>query len=685
MNDPSSSRQRTVFFRLGREEDKGKVLLLLAQRVRGGDTSSLVYVQDPKGFENVPRATFCYWVSAALLRMFRELPPFEEKARTVKVGLQSSDDFRFFRCWWEIRPQETLDSPRDTMWAENPVEFQEWCTKRTFDGKKWVPIAKGGKFSPFYFDLQLVANWAKDGHDIKNFTDPRTGRTRSRPQNTEWYFLPGLTYPYRLHRLAVSPLPAGSIPTLRGPAVYVPPRYLYPTAALYSSSTFDFLVKTMLGRFSHPQFDIEPLRMAPVPAELFTGSEDSDLTLEVRGAIETKMQIDTTQETSHRFVLPPLLVERGTLQTRRSAWEDRVLEARKEVKKKWVEIDRIMFDLYEILEEDRTTILSAYDLGDRKRGYTDDNEIEGEDAEHEEKLAVPTEPGELAARLLSYCIGCAFGRWDIRYGTGERKLPDLADPFAPLPVCSPGMLTDKEGLPVRSPTGDYPLSVAEDGILVVDRGHPHDFVARTRSVLELIFRDGPEAAEGELLNALRVQDLRIWFRNSFFKHHIGLYSAGARNAPIYWPLTTPDGQYTIWLYSPKYTKDTLHYVSEEYLKPKLRMEGDRVDDLRSQTKSAARADRRQLEDDLQRQEGLLADLGQLEQDLLEAANLNLDPDHDDGAILNLAPLHKMIPTSGIPWKGGKGPVRYWEELLKGKYPWSTISKQLSEANLVARD
>ena len=49
-------------------------------------------------------------------------------------------------------------------------------------------------------------------------------------------------------------------------------------------------------------------------------------------------------------------------------------------------------------------------------------------------------------------------------------------------------------------------------------------------------------------------------------------------------------------------------------------------------------------------------------------NLHLEPDLNDGVVLNIAPLWELVP-----WKEAKA---YWEDLLAGKYEWSTIGKQL---------
>jgi hypothetical protein len=56
------------------------------------------------------------------------------------------------------------------------------------------------------------------------------------------------------------------------------------------------------------------------------------------------------------------------------------------------------------------------------------------------------------------------------------------------------------------------------------------------------------------------------------------------------------------------------------------------------------------------------------------ANLHLEPDLNDGVVLNIAPLWALVP-----WKEAK---HYWEELLGSKYEWSSIGKQLREKGIV---
>lgn len=149
----------------------------------------------------------------------------------------------------------------------------------------------------------------------------------------------------------------------------------------------------------------------------------------------------------------------------------------------------------------------------------------------------------------------------------------MDDPFDPLPVCPPGMLQNAEGLPAepKDVPADYPLRISWPGILVDDENHPEDIVARICEAIEVIWKDRAEAIEQEACNILGVSSLRDYFRKpaKFFQDHLKRYSKSRRKAPIYWPLSTESGTYTIWIYYHRLNDQTLFYSVADYLKPNL--------------------------------------------------------------------------------------------------------------------
>lgn len=329
------------------------------------------------------------------------------------------------------------------------------------------------------------------------------------------------------------------------------------------------------------------------------------------------------------------------------------------------QIDTIAFDLYGINDKDRKAIEEAF--CDRPAPIN----------------APPTAPPALTADLLSYTIGTIFGRWDIRYATGERGPPELPDPFAPLPVCSPGMLQGADGLPLepREIQGDYPLAVDPDGILVDDEGHPDDIIARIRDVLALIWPERADAIEKEACEILGVKSLRDYFRkpgaSGFWNDHLKRYSKSRRKAPIYWLLQSAKKNYGIWIYYPRMDGDTL-YKALRYAKDKLAMEERRLDDLQKEREQSGTGGAvvKRLEKEIDGQAALISELHDFVEKLERAANLDLIPEHDDGVVLTIAPLRELVP-----WNE---PKKYWDELIEGKYEWSSIGKQLAEKGQITR-
>lgn len=83
---------------------------------------------------------------------------------------------------------------------------------------------------------------------------------------------------------------------------------------------------------------------------------------------------------------------------------------------------------------------------------------------------------------------------------------------------------------------------------------------------------------------------------------------------------------------------------------------------------------KQLEKEMDRQRQFVSELYDFADKLRKVANLDLNPDLNDGVVLNIAPLWELVP-----WKEAN---KYWDELLEGKYEWSSIGKQLREKVLV---
>jgi hypothetical protein len=303
------------------------------------------------------------------------------------------------------------------------------------------------------------------------------------------------------------------------------------------------------------------------------------------------------------------------------------------------------------------------------------SKTDAENSEDEEAQADTPDSPALTADLLAYALGCAFGRWDVRFAVADRPVPGPPDPLAPLPVCPPGMLQGDDGLPISPEIGcqlrtegRYPLDVAWDGVLVDDSDHPLDVDRRVRVALAIIYGYRSEAMEHEACTLLGARTLREWFRRpaGFFADHLRRYSKSRRQAPIYWPLSTSSGSYTLWLYYHRLTDQTLFKAVNDFVEPKLQQIASQAAALRARTSrsSAGVAELERLSD-------FQIELMQFRDELLRLAKV-WKPNLNDGVVITAAPLWKLFQYK--PWQ--KNLRETWEALESGEYDWAHLAYSL---------
>jgi len=272
---------------------------------------------------------------------------------------------------------------------------------------------------------------------------------------------------------------------------------------------------------------------------------------------------------------------------------------------------------------------------------------------------------------VSYFLGCAFGRWDIRYATGEKPTPDLQDPFAPLPVCPAGMLQNPEGLPARAQDvpATYPISIPWNGILADDcdnigiSTHTLDIELRVRKVIEAIWGDRAEAIEHDACQILAVKSLRDHFRKpaGFFADHLKRYSKSRRQAPIYWPLSTASGNYTLWLYYHRLSDQTLHTALADFVDPKIKSVERDIEVLieRAGGGGSQVGESQEFLDELR---GFRAEIERI-------IKLPWKPNLNDGVLITASPLWKLFRLP--KWR--KDLEACWRELERGDYDWAHLA------------
>jgi hypothetical protein len=278
---------------------------------------------------------------------------------------------------------------------------------------------------------------------------------------------------------------------------------------------------------------------------------------------------------------------------------------------------------------------------------------------------------------VSWVVGVAFGRFDVRLATGDRSAPPEPEPFDPLPVCAPGMLTgEARTLLMALPKSDR---VKASPLLVDDPGHPLDISARVRSVVDAVFGADADDWWSDLGMALGGKDAETaaWLRKDFFKHHLKTYSKSRRKAPILWPIGTRSGSYLVWLYAHCVSADSLFRVLNEGLIPKVFVEERALTQLRQEAGTSPTPTMRKAIDIQARMLGELREF----RELLEAAAPLWAPDLNDGIVIVLAPLWRLFAHHRA-WSSEL--KKHWVKLAKGDYDWAHLAMHLWPERVVPK-
>ena len=117
-----------------------------------------------KGIKSYP---FIYWISDE----FREKMKGKDLDKTVDIraGIQTSNNNRFLRFWWEVDKSNIYNGINLT---------------------KWVIYSKGGPFNKWYGNLWLLIDWEEDGNKLKKYLLSRGQDLHAQ----DYYFLEGITY-----------------------------------------------------------------------------------------------------------------------------------------------------------------------------------------------------------------------------------------------------------------------------------------------------------------------------------------------------------------------------------------------------------------------------------------------------------------------------------------------------------
>ncbi len=656
----------SVFFDVRQEslDGKSEVLQEKNERFFRAQLDQTSYLHSVSDFIPVPFMSFSYWLSKSSIESAFGQRRIGTSHFDVGGGLQCNDVFRFVRIWPEVHPYSLAHSV-------------------------FVPFYNGGPYSCFFIQNHQYVLWKNNGRDIKAKIIYQMGDHPTRyVANESMYFKGGIAGGKRGEFFDVHVLPKGAIFSNEGRAFqHADNQELWFLLSFLNTAYAQNLVNAFCGQHKGAGY----LREVPVP-EIHEKSyiQLHQIMDEIVNLKRTWLKKDETGIEFTSFI--PSEIECSLINLSSisqyyglALWEDdrRLQEFENSIRSIFIEA----------LGEDH---VSEYEAS----GWTESPRPVDSNTSLSETIANIDDPLGIATSILSNIVGFLFGRWDIRIAIDPPLASNLPDPLDPLPVCPPGMLVGSEGLPAESgqivseewlrarpdanslpPEGmvkipvisdsEYPLRINWNGIMVDDPGfsgaqpHRDDIVRRVRDVLDLLWKDRAHEIEQEACDILGVKSLRAYFRkpSGFFRDHLKRYSKSRRKAPIYWPLSTASGSYTLWLYYHRLTDQIFFTCVNDYLDPKLKQVSEDVQKLK-QKDERSREDERELE----YQSDLELELRDFREELLRIAQF-WKPNLNDGVQITAAPLWKLFMHK--PWQ--KKLKDTWGKLEAGEYDWAHLA------------
>ncbi len=698
--ETAAPEQNATFVRLLKDTDRAAGLAAAIEAHRDDEADNRIFETSPDKLDAIPGSPVAYWISPAIRRLFKDHPSIHQDGTKVPVGLQTGKDFRFVRAFWEVTPSSIARSRAETE-----------------SGKRWVPYANGGEYSPYWSDIHLVVDYSNDGYELREYRG-------SRVQNVRYYFRPGLTWPPRTNSgFGIRLLPPGAIFGTKGPTV-IPTNDPYAVLGWLSSRLIQACLDVMVAAGGEVtsggasrSYEVGLVQKLPWIRRV---GEDSDISTFVSQITDLTRRGDLNNETTRLFTAPgvmPLVITglRFREAAERVATSDgtrylEILRLTHQIEVRIHELVELDPEAEAYLDAEVGPHPASYDRGPldetrlcqllqdpiynairvfiKERGgsraianltFFADRQLEvishGLERPPSQIESFRRKNGILpsgalaasAADVLSYLVGVSVGRWDLRAaGTGESS---LGDPFDPVPIHPPGMLMDG-GLPARSMPPGYELDLPPGQLLFDQPGHPWDIVERILTVAALLVGDA-DRLRTDIMKHLKGRDLRNYLRKHFFKDHLKRYTKSRRKAPIYWPLYVPSRAWGVWAYAPSLSRETL-YAIEAASTARLNAAEIEISRLRrDQQDGGGGRSPQQLAAVLDTEQRLAEELRVFRNEAERIARLGWAPDLDDGIVLCAAPLADLFPA----WKEAR---KERANIKAGKYPWASVTKWADE-------
>ena len=566
-----------------------------------GNNSTISNISDDEGvilsyqkvnqsnFISIPTNQFGYWLNNDVISLFKNKNELSNYSK-VKVGLQTGDNDKFRRSWFEVN--------------RNHIRIGN-------GNEKWVPYNSGGDYRKWYGNQNYVVNWENNGFEIKNFKDDR-GKLRSRPQNVDFYFQPSISWSkISAGALSLRYYPAGFIFDVAGCSIFSDDNKLkYIIGALNSSINEPLLISLS------PTMNYEVGQVSSYPIK-FDESKQKYVIEMVDELIDVFKKEWDKNELSWDFKNHLVL--------------DTKLKSLNEIQALLLGNIKEIFEYVKAKEENLNSIFAdIYKLPSVKVKVTFENIPLFKEFVSAKENNLEFNWALLMNNFISYSVGVLFGRYSLD---------------------KPGLLLANKGESLEDYMALVPNSSFypdQDNVIPILDGEwfNDDIVGVFKGFLKVALGEDYFEENLRYIEETIDKDLRKYFVKDFYNDHIKRY----KKRPIYWMFSSPKGHFKALIYMHRYQPDLCSKMLNDYLQPFIsKLEAAKqTNTLLSLREDVSSREKTLALKEVDRLELMIRDCKDYERTLFTIATQKITIDLDDGVKVNYLKFKDvLVPIKGL--------------------------------------
>lgn len=536
------------------------------------------FEQNADNYSKIKGRPVAFWLSANMYKVFEKGTPLGD-FDPVRSGLQTSDNKRFLRLWFEVEhPNIAFDCS----------SHQESKTRK----EKWYPHTKGGEYRKWYGNLEYVVNWKSDGYELYEFASRLYGSPTRIIKSVDMYFKPYITWSHTTSKkqFAVRKVDKGLIFNVESPAMFTSGDSEYFLGLLNSKPA------TSVFRAVNQTFHFLAGDAAKMPVIFAPCKKITDLS--ANSVINSKDDWDSFETswdfTRHPFIKAitkyPNMMDIGNIYLAEcyDIWAGECEERFEKLKANEEELNRIFIDIYG-LQDELTPEVEDKDVTVRRADLSRD-----------------------VRSFISYAVGCMFGRYSPTYDG----------------LAYAGGTWDDGKYNIYKPDADGIIPICDDEYF------EDDMMGRFVEFVRVVY--GDSSLEDNLrfiANALGGKGqpkevIRNYFLNDFYTDHCKIY----QKRPIYWLFDSgKKNGFKCLIYMHRYQPDTIARIRTDYVHEQQARYRTAIEGLEKQVAAAtSTSERVKLTKQLNKVQAQDAELHQYEEKVHALADQMIKIDLDDG-------------------------------------------------------